>query len=117
MGGGPFFVKGFYSTPYTLLYYPWSARPSFVKGSLDGSTGHWGIRSKKQKKDMLPCCWCCHHRNFAFHALVTFNYGPLVYMVPLLNPASHFSLEKFYLEKFCMGCSPSQFCIPCFGYL
>ena len=28
---------------------------------------------EKTKKDMLPCLWCCHHRNFAFHAVVSFN--------------------------------------------
>ena len=60
---------------------------------------------EKTKKDMLPCLCCCHHRNFAFHALVSFNYVSLVYMVPLGIHARHFSLEKIYLEKFCMGCS------------
>ena len=60
---------------------------------------------EKTKKDMLPCLWCCHHRNFAFHVLVSFNYVSLVYMVPQWIHARHFSLEKVYLEKFCMGCS------------
>ena len=49
----------------------WTSRTPRPSTSALGR--HGACPFETQKKDMLPCLWCCHHRNFAFHAVVSFN--------------------------------------------